>query len=238
MLSSKWLRCERRILLCFDTFEQMAPETVPWLLDYFLNAHISSNIVLVIAGRDRIDHSTPDGPKRWLPYYDSNTIFPLSLNGFTENETRTYLAARNITDPDHIATIWRLSRGLPLYLGLLTSNPQGEVDPTKDVVDNFLRWIPEHEQIKRRLALEAALLTKPFNQDDLEAFTYMPEQERLDLYYWLTGLSFVYPQEGRFRYHELAQDLFSRHLYQRSKKEYYATRRGLANYYQRLLEEI
>ena len=117
---------------------------------------------------------------------------------------------------------------MPLYLGLLTSNPQGEVDPTKDVVDNFLRWIPEREHVKRRLALDAALLTKPFNQDDLEAFTYLPEQERLDLYYWLTGLSFVYPQEGRFRYHELAQDLFSRHLYQRSKKEYYTTRRGLA----------
>ena len=56
--------------------------------------------------------------------------------------------------------------------------------------------------------------------------------------YCLTGLSFVYPQEGRFRYHELAQDLFSRHLYQRSKKEYYATRRSIADYYQRTLEEI
>jgi len=42
---------ERRVLLCFDTFEQMAPEAVPWLLDYFLDAHISSNIVLVIARR-------------------------------------------------------------------------------------------------------------------------------------------------------------------------------------------
>ncbi len=238
MLSAKWLRRERRVLLCFDTFEQTAPEAVPWLLDYFLDAHISSNVVLVLAGRDHIDHATADGPKRWLTYYDSHTIFLLSLNGFTEDETRTYLAARNITDPDRSATIWRLSRGLPLYLGLLTSNPQGEVDPTKDVVDNFLCWIPEREHIKRRLALDAALLTKPFNQDDLEAFTYLPEQEQLELYYWLTGLSFVYPQEGRFRYHELAQDLFTRHLYQRSKKEYYTTRRSLATHYQRLLEEI
>ena len=238
VLSTRWLKRERRVLLCFDTFEQMAPEAVPWLLDYFLDAHISSNVVLVIAGRDRIDHSTADGPKRWLMYYDSNTIYSLSLNGFTEDETRTYLAARNITDPDRISTIWRLSRGLPLYLGLLTSNLQGEVDPTKDVVDNFLRWIPEREHIKRRLALDAALLSKPFNQDDLEAFTYLPEQERLDLYYWLTGLSFVYPQAGRFRYHELAQDLFSRHPYQRSKKEYYSTRRNLATHYQRFLQEI
>ena len=219
MLSTKWLRRERRVLLCFDTFEQIAPEAVLWLLDYFLDAHISGNIVLVIVGRDRLDHATPDGPKRWLTYYDSYTIYPLSLDSFTEAETCTYLAARNITDPDRIATIRLLSRGLPLYLGLLASNPQGEVDPTKDVVDNFLRWIPEREYIKRRLALDAALLTKPFNQDDLEAFTYLPEQERFDLYYWLTGLSFVYPQEGRFRYHELAQDLFSRHLYQRSKKD-------------------
>jgi len=105
-------------------------------------------------------------------------------------------------------------------------------------VDNFLRWIPEGEHLRRRLALDAALLTKPFNQDDLEAFTYLPEQERVDLYDWLTGLSFVYPQDGRFRYHELAQDLFSRHLYQRSKKDYYTTRRDLASYYQRFLAEL
>ncbi len=239
-VSSNWVKRERRIILFFDTFEQLATETVPWLLDYFLETDISSNVVLVIAGRDPLEHSTSNDTKRWLPYYDSDTIYSISLNSFTEEETQAYLTKRGITDPIRIDTIWQLSRGLPLYLGLLTSNPQGEVDPTKDVVDNFLRWIPEHEQIKRRLALDAALLTRPFNQDDLEAFEYLPENERRANYRWLIRQPFVRnsAQDGRYLYHELAQELFSRHLYQFSPREYQATRRAVASRYQRLLTEI
>jgi tetratricopeptide (TPR) repeat protein len=229
---------KRRVLLYFDTFEQLAAEAAPWLLNYFLPSDINASIVLIIAGRDPIERSISVDTKRWLPYIDNETIYWIPLNSFTGDETRTYLIKRNITDPERIITIWQLSQGLPLYLSLLTSNPRGKVDPAADVVANFLRWIPEKEQVKRQLALDASLFSRPFNQDDLAAFIYLPEQERLDLYYWLTGLSFVYPQEGRFCYHDLAQDLFSRHLYQRSQKEYFASRRSIANHYQRLLEEI
>jgi tetratricopeptide (TPR) repeat protein len=160
------------------------------------------------------------------------------LNSFTEDETRTYLAKRNITDPDRISTIWQLSQGLPLYLSLLTSNPREKVDPTADVVANFLRWIPEHEYIRRQLALDTALFSHPFNQDDLTAFPYLSKNELPTLYSWLIAQPFVRSQDGRHTYHELAQELFGRHLYQRSKKDYFATRVSIANYYQHLLEEI
>jgi len=238
ILLSSGIVMYRKVLLFFDTFEQLAAAAVPWLLNYFLQADIKSNIVLIIAGRDPIERSTPEDTKRWLTYIDKENIYWIPLNSFTEDETCAYLIKRNITDPERITTIWQLSQGLPLYLSLLTSNPRGKVDPAADVVANFLRWIPENEQVKRQLALDASLFSKPFSQDDLAAFTYLPEQERIELYYWLTALSFVYPQEGRFRYHELAQDLFSRHLYQRSKKDYYATRKSIAHYYLQLLEEI
>jgi tetratricopeptide (TPR) repeat protein len=230
---------QRRVLLFFDTFEQLGIETAPWLLDYFLQANISNSVVLVIAGRDSIERSTPGDPKRWLPYLDDGTISALSLNSFTEEETRAYLMTRGITEPARIATIWHLSHGLPLYLGLLTSHPQGAVDPTKDVVINFLRWIPEQEPLKRRLALDASLFSKPFNQDDLEAFSYVEEQDRSAYYQWLTELPFVRnsSQDGRYTYHDLAQVLFSRHLFQRSRKEYYATRKALAHYYEGQLEK-
>ncbi len=239
-LSSLQTKRHRRVILFFDTFEQLAVVATPWLLDYFLQANISNNVVLVVAGRDPIERSTPAGLKRWLPYLDDQIIYSISLDSFTEIETRAFLAKRGITDSDRIATIWQLSGGLPLYLGLLTSNPLGQVDPTKDVVVNFLRWIPEQEKVKRQIALDAALLSRPFNQDDLEAFSYLSENDQRDLYQWLRELPFVRtsPQDGRHSYHELVQALFSRHLYQRSKKAYYATRRSIANYYERLLEEI
>jgi len=229
----------QRVILYFDTFEQLSSEIAPWLLDHFLQANVSTNVVIVVAGRDSIEHSTPNDPKRWLPYRDNGILYLLNLNNFTKDETRAYLAERDITDPAYIDTIWQLSKGLPLYLGLLTFNLQGNVDPTADVVANFLRWIPEHEHIKRRLALDAAMFSKPFNQDDLTAFTYLQQEERATLYRWLTRLPFVRSntEDGRYRYHDLAQEMFRRALYQRSQKEYYATRRALAAYYRQLLEQ-
>src|SRR6266568_4388709 len=239
-VSSLRSKRHRRVILFFDTFEQLAAIASPWLLDYFLRATISNNVVVVVAGRDPLDRATPDGPKRWLPYLDDGVIYSISLDSFTEDETRAYLAKRGITDPDRIATIWQLSGGLPLYLGLLTSNPHGKVDPTKDVVVNFLRWIPEQEQVKRQLALDAALLSRPFNRDDLEAFPYVSKNERAALYQWLIELPFVHtsPSDGRHSYHDVVQALFSRHLHQHSRSEYYAMRRALAEYYRGQLDKI
>ncbi len=237
ILSADRTKRMRRVLLFFDTFEQSAPQLAPWLLDYFLEADISSNVVLVIAGRSPLEHSTPDDPKRWSPYLDQHMIYQMSLGSFTEEETRQYLSERGITDPIPMVTIWRLSRGLPLYLSLLTTAPQGVVDPTADVVANFLRWIPEQESSKRKLVLDAALFSRPFNQDELKALQYLARDERPSLFRWLTMQPFVRsnPQDGRFSYHELVQELFSRYLYQRSQDEYYATRRALTEYYRRLL---
>src|SRR6266516_3461836 len=72
----------RRIILFFDTFEQLATEAVPWLLNYLLHTDIKSNVVLVIAGRDPIERSIPEDMKRWMPYYDNDTIYSISLNSF------------------------------------------------------------------------------------------------------------------------------------------------------------
>jgi tetratricopeptide (TPR) repeat protein len=227
----------RRLILFFDTFELLSATTTPWLLDYLLVENINSNIVLIISGRDSLERSGDD-PKRWLPYLDSGIVYQIQLDSFTLEETRSYLTQRGIEDPAKVETIWHLSRGLPLYLGLLTSNPRGEIEPTKDVVANFLRWIPSSQENRRRLALEAALLTRPFDHDDLAAFTYLPHTEQAQISEWLCNLPFVRsdPQSGRYRYHELARELFSRHLYQLSKSNYYHTRRSLAAHYSWQLE--
>ena len=105
-LSSTGQKRDRRIVLFFDTFEQLAAEATPWFLDHFLAARVSGNVVLVIAGRDPIERTSPDDPKRWLPYCNDGTIDWISLNSFTEEETRVYLLKRGITDADQIANIW------------------------------------------------------------------------------------------------------------------------------------
>ncbi len=234
-----WVKRHRRVMLFFDTFERLASDTVPWLLDYFLEADINTNVVLVVAGRDSIEHSTHEDPKRWLPYLDNKDIYLIALPTFTEQETTAYLKGRGISEPAKIRQIWHMSRGLPLYLGLLTANPEGNVNPTADVVENFLRWVPRRERLKRRLALDASLFSLPFNQDDLAAFPYL-DHTSSEPYEWLIDQPFVRsnPQDGRHSYHDLAQEMFSRHLYQRSPQEWYATRQMIANYYQRRIEKM
>jgi tetratricopeptide (TPR) repeat protein len=231
---------ERRILLFFDTFEHVADEAVPWLLYSVLPMNMNSNIVFIIAGRNPLERSTAAGPKPWLPYYDDHSISALPLHPFTYEETAAYLAERGISRKEHIDPIWHLSHGLPLYLGLLIANSHGALDPTKDVVDNFLQHIPPSEPIKRRLALDAALFSKPFNLDDLAAFPYLSEQDRSTLYEWLIRQPFVRATslQGRYLYHDVAQDLFQRYLFQSSPNTYYATRRTLATYYQRQLDHL
>jgi hypothetical protein len=223
LTSSNRTKRRYRVILFFDTFERLSSEAAPWLLDYFLQDDINDDVVLVIAGRDPIENSTPSDPKRWLKYRDDQILYSLPLKNLTEDQTREYLAIRGITEDERIDAIWQLSKGLPLYLSFLTSNPHAEFDPTANVVANFLHWIPEQEKDKRRLAQEAALFSRPFNQDDLGAFSYVLEDDRSTLYLWLIGQPFIQPStlNGRYIYHSLAQELFSRHLYQRSEKEYY-----------------
>ena len=109
----------------------------------------------------------------------------------------------------------------------------------KDVVSNFLRWIPEHEEVKRQLALDVALLSRPFNQDDLISFTYLPENDRSALFRWLTEQHFVIrTEDGPYRYYDTQQVLFSRHLKQLSPSECEKNRRALVDHYQRMLEKI
>ena len=236
------LKRHQRVILFFDTFEHLAAEIAPWLLNYFLQSEIDINydVILIIAGRDSIERTTSEDPKQWLSYRDNGILYQINLSSFTKDETHSYLKERGIIDENIIDKIWYVSQGLPLYLSLLTFNPQTNIDPTSDVVANFLRWIPEQDHIKRQLALDASLFSRPFNQDDLEAFQYTKEAEDTctSLYQWLIRLPFIKStQEGRYNYHELAQDLFRRHLYQRSQKEFYATCHKLIDYYSSILDE-
>jgi tetratricopeptide (TPR) repeat protein len=219
-----------RVILFFDGFEPSATEAATWLLGPFLQANISNNVVLVVAGRDPIERSIPN----------EKTMYSVPLEHFTGDETRTYLSARGITEADRVAAIWQLSSGLPLSLSMLAFDPQGIIDTGIDVVTNVLRWIAGQGQIRKQLVLHAALFSRPFIQDDLDVFHYLPEEERTSLYRWLIGLSFVQhdPLDGRHYYHDLVQKQLSHTLSQLSAQEYQVTRRALANHYQRLLEHI
>lgn len=219
-----------RVILFFDGFEQSATEIANWLFNDFLSATINNDVVLVVAGHDSIE--------RFIP--NEQTVHSMPLAHFTRDETRIYLIERGITPIDSIATIWQFSDGLPLALSMLAFDPQANIDPTLDVMTNVLHWIEGKGRIKQQLALHAALFSRPFHQEDLTVFNFLPEQDRISLYHWLIRLPFVQQSflDGQHCYHDLAQQQLSHALSQLYPQEYQVTRRALANHYQRLLEQM
>jgi energy-coupling factor transporter ATP-binding protein EcfA2 len=153
--------------LCFDTFEYTAGQIEPWLLDTFLAEEIHASVVILIAGRNSLSLN----PTHWLKYAADETLYQIEIKPFSREESRLYLAEAHITNETRADQIWKLSQGLPLYLRMLTFSRDVEIDPTENVVENFLRWIPADEPHKRRLLLEASLFSHPFNRDDLRAFS-------------------------------------------------------------------
>ena len=228
---------EFRVILMLDTVEQLAPEAATWLLNHFLKNTINSNVVLIIAGNDPISYFSSGDPQQWLEYYDRKEIHPILLKNFNKEETHNYLAKLNITNTNQIEKIWQLSGGLPHHLSLLTSNRHHEVNPDLDIIANFLSWLP---LVKKQLVLSASLLSKPFDLNDLTAFTCMPQiqNEQEILYLWLVGQPFIHPLGDRYTYHELAREEFSSYYYQNLQSEYFTIRKNLATYYWRFLENI
>ena len=174
----------------------------------------------------------------WLKYAADQTLHQIEIKPFSKEETRLYLAEAHITDETRADQIWKLSQGLPLYLHMLTFSRDVEIDPTENVVENFLRWIPADEPHKRRLLLESALFSHPFNRDDLKAFSYISDDERETLYRWLRQQPFVSGKDGRNRYHDVAKSLFLRYLFQRSPNDCRAARNAIAGYYQTDLTDL
>ena len=196
------------------------------------------DIVFILVGREPVTRSQTDDPKKWLDY-EADCHF-ISLEPFSEEESNVYLSQRGITDPEQRATIWQLSRGLPLYLSLLTTNPNEKVDPTADVVANFLRWIAADEQIKRQLILDMSLHSRPFSQDDLSVCPYVPTEQRLSLFNWLITQPFIqgYGLNGRYSYHDIVRGHFRRYLYSRSPQQYEGTRQHIADYYRQERQKL
>jgi len=193
----------RRVILFFDTCTPSAAETVTQLLHAVLCVPISNQVVLVVAGREPIDHALPD----------EQQVYLMPLAPFTEDETRLYLAEYGITAAEPVVTIWHLSGGLPLYVSMLADDQGRHIDVTADIVTNMLHQIAWQDHRKQRLVLHAALFSGPFTQDDLAAFHTLPESERTSHYRWLIDLPFVQHStlDGRHRYHDLvrSQETFS-----------------------------
>ncbi len=246
----KQTKRNRRIVLFFDAFEKQASMLVPWLLNYLLPLSISNNVVLVVATPLPLDQYGIDNPFSWVSYVAEQTLHFMPLRVFNESETCEYLAKRGHPDANTVDTILQVSGGLPIALQLLANRPDVPFSETMaTVVDTlYLQGLTDGDP-KKLLSLSSALFSRPFNRDDIDAFSALPAKFAFlpaennacnELYGWLTGQDFLQPlPQGRYTVKDYVQSLFNqRLLFNYGPDRYFAIRQALASYYEQLLKRI
>ncbi|MGH9753614.1 MAG: tetratricopeptide repeat protein [Blastocatellia bacterium] len=214
---------ERRVVLLFDVFERTSQSLAPWLLSLFNFDHgeFDAGLSFVIAGRDPLE-------QHWTEM--AVAICHIALEPFTPDETRHYLANKEITDDRLVAQIHEGAGGLPVLVELLASTkPQPGAplaDVSKEAVERFLLWV---EQEDRRQAALLAAVPRQFNRDALSAAL---GSAATGTFNWLSTQSFIRRDNERgWFYHEKVRELMLRHLRNTTPKDLDETHARLAQFF-------
>jgi len=214
---------KKRVVLLFDVFERVSQSLAPWLLSLFNfdYGEFDTGLSFVIAGRDPLE-------QHWTEL--AGAICHMTLEPFTPEETRLYLANKEITDDQLIAQIYEYTGGLPVLVELLASTkPQPGAplaDVSKDAVERFLQWIPQED---RRQAALLAAVPRQFNRDSLGAAF---GGDAASTFNWLSTQSFIRRDNKRgWFYHEKVRELMLRHLRNTTPKDLDGTHARLAQFF-------
>jgi hypothetical protein len=219
------------LVLCFDTYERTGNFLDSWLRNLLEGRHGDAplNILLIITGRDALDRNL------WAPY--EGLLTRLSLEPFTENEARDYLARRGITDEQVVEVILQLSGRLPLLVATLAAespdDPNKVGDPSGDAVERFLQWVEDPKQ--RQVALDAAL-PRHLNRDALAVL--VREEESDALFRWLKGMPFVEKRGKGWAYHDIVRAQMLRFKRQETPQGWDDLHDLLAGYYEKLQDGL
>ena len=221
---------KRKVLLSFDNFEAVSSELVAWILR-LLEYKPSQGVRIAIAGRD-------------LPGAKWDTLrkitLTIRLDVFTEREAEAFLDAFGITDYGRRREILEYSGRLPVLMSWL-SVPEGqELDhavPTHDIVERFLRWIPE---LRLRQAALLAAIPHAFNIDILKLLLNVSENDTdiQSLFDWLLTMPFVQQRSNGWQYHSVVRRLMLHYQRQKSPSSYQHMHAILAEFYNNMRNEV
>ncbi|MEO0648080.1 MAG: hypothetical protein AAFZ17_18340, partial [Cyanobacteria bacterium J06650_10] len=222
---------EKQTILLFDTYERTDVFLEQWLLEV-LDDHarygvLSSNCILVIAGREQLN------PNRW----SESPIVQFPLEPFDTDEATQFLRLKGVTNSKVIETILEVSGKLPLLLAVLAENspddPAQVSEASGTAVDRFLTWVNDPQ--KRQLALDAAL-PRILNQDVIAHFT--GDADSKELFSWLKALPFVRERSDGWAYHDVVRPQMLRYQQRESAKHWTEQHQLISAHYDSCCQQL
>ena len=219
----------KRHVIILDTYELIAPLD-NWFRESFLPS-LPENTLTVIAGRN-------PPAEAWRSDSGWQSLMRiLPLRNLAPDESRAFLAGRDIPDDQHPAVL-AFTHGHPLALTLIadefaqrpdsrrTFQPESAPDIIRALVERFVQKVPSPAH---RAALEACALvrltTEPLLAEMLGA------SDSHELFNWLCSLSFVELGPLGLFPHDLARDALSADLRWRNPDWYAELHKRARNYY-------
>lgn len=154
------------VVIFLDTFE-MIQSFQDWLLNFFLEAEISANLRLVVAGRVPLDSS------RWYDWL--HLVKTVDLEPLKQKDVTIFLNKFGVRDEFLEKKAYHITNGVPWALRLLADNPSiidGEWEASvekslryeiaRQMVDRFLDQIDDDSE---RLLIEACAVPLTFEAD-------------------------------------------------------------------------
>ncbi len=230
---------QRKFVLTIDTYEKMPAEIDEWLIKTFLlgcEDEIQFDLRLLISGRKPLK----DCNRHWQEEF-GDYILPMSLDPFTREEAAAFLAQRRpeIQNPQDIETIYRHTRGFPLWIALWA---ESGLDPEAFLSVKDLQSMEERlaEEIVRepqhREWLRRAALLRRFNNGEMLALAIPEDSEAA--FDWLTHqFSLIEGRDKFWKLHDLPRNVFLVSFFARSPKTFCQLAGNILRHFETQLEK-
>ncbi|MDF1512219.1 MAG: tetratricopeptide repeat protein [Anaerolineae bacterium] len=212
----------KRILLCFDDWQDLELNTGLWLRELLLTGHISTRIWIILGTRESLHAEW----SKFKPVMEINELTELH-----ETEVMSYLAGQHITEKQRANDIFTFSNGLPIMVKLLSSAKSGIAgDLALSPLDRYFKWLDKDQR-------NTVLLSSIPRIIDAQVLDTLFKNAGEIWLEWLISNHLLVPRDTFWIYHPALHDKFlswaKRDMYQAC----YSAHVALRAYYQRLETE-
>lgn len=224
----------RRVILAFDTFEELA-DVETWLRER-LFTRLSDCVLLITAGRLPLTGAWTASPA-WR-----ERMLAMPLDALKPEEAATYATRCGLPDLEEAERVWRSSWGHPLAMSLATAHRTGGAT-VSDAIDSRLWfhemadvWLKEAADPELRELVEAASLLKRFDGSLLAAALAVTEVPSAS-FDRLIRISFIRKADQGWAMHDLMRDAVASYLRERTPDRYKVlTARLACTFAERIME--